>query len=190
MAALRTSEREILPPNSDAVSGRSRDSTVAGPAPCTIMAPQDPSRGIEAKQEVVRVNIRVPIALCASVFLASGCLSTAARSSDPGPRARSGKVVLVSASEGRHAPRGLSKVPPGHYPPPGQCRIWHLGTPPGHQPPPAPCASLIGRVPRGSFILYGGRPWDTEYDWVRHERRTPGSVPQVVLRLMVELRSS
>jgi hypothetical protein len=30
-------------------------------------------------------------------------------------------------------------IPPGHLPPPGECRVWLPGLPPGHQPPPGRC---------------------------------------------------
>jgi hypothetical protein len=32
-------------------------------------------------------------------------------------------------------------IPPGHYPPPGSCRLWFLERPPGHQPPPESCSA-------------------------------------------------
>ena len=35
---------------------------------------------------------------------------------------------------GRHA-----EIPPGHLPPPGECRAWYPDLPPGHQPPPFRC---------------------------------------------------
>jgi hypothetical protein len=79
-------------------------------------------------------------------------------------------------------PRSL-RVPPGHYPPPGQCRLWFEGRPPGQQPAPQSCASLRGRVPSGAFVLYNDRAWDSRYDWRDHERRNRGSVPQIILRL-------
>ena len=34
---------------------------------------------------------------------------------------------------------GPPTIPPGHLPPPGECRYWYPGVPPGHQPPPFPC---------------------------------------------------
>lgn len=30
-------------------------------------------------------------------------------------------------------------IPPGHLPPPGECRTWYRGVPPGQQPPPHRC---------------------------------------------------
>lgn len=49
--------------------------------------------------------------------------------------------------EGKQA--GL-KIPKGHRPPPGSCRIWHLDRPPGHQPPPTSCNV---KVPRGAVLV-------------------------------------
>ena len=53
--------------------------------------------------------------------------------------------------------------------------------------PKHPGESLVGRVPRGAFLLYGDRAWDTEYDWRREASRRPGSVPDIVLRIMSSL---
>lgn len=49
-----------------------------------------------------------------------------------------------------HAPL---RIPPGHLPPPGQCRIWYPGTPPGHQPPPGSCRKLRHHVPEGAWLV-------------------------------------
>jgi hypothetical protein len=100
-----------------------------------------------------------------------------------------GEVVVSGRSgrarESRHA-RSV-RVPPGHYPKRGECRIWYPGVSPGHQPPPDRCDRLMRRVPRGAFLLYGGRAWDTDYDWRGYDRRRPGSVPRVVLRIMATI---
>jgi hypothetical protein len=79
------------------------------------------------------------------------------------------------------APRRVH-VPPGHYPPPGYCRVWHPGRPPGHQPKPFPCHRPVA-VPAGAFILYNDVAWDGDYDWRAHARRQPGSVPTVIIDL-------
>lgn len=44
-------------------------------------------------------------------------------------------------------------VPPGHFPPPGECRIWQPELPPGRQSPPGPCDDLVTRVPEGAVLL-------------------------------------
>src|SRR3970282_1754430 len=58
-------------------------------------------------------------------------------------------------NRGRGGYRGYRtlRVPRGHYPPPGACRVWYAGRPPGHQPRPTRCDRLFGRVPVGAFIL-------------------------------------
>lgn len=127
--------------------------------------------------------------LLLGAILASGCTSN--RSGAPHPWPGGPDVVVVGedrtarGSERMEAGGGRSlRVPPGHYPPPGACRVWHPGRPPGHQPPPTACNRLVGRVPPGAFVIYNGRAWDTEYDWTAHERRDRGSVPDVILSLM------
>jgi hypothetical protein len=69
------------------------------------------------------------------------------------------------------------------HPPRGLCRVWYPGLSPRRQPRPVPCRALRGRVPRGAFILYNGRAWDTSYDWRLYERRYRGSVPRIILEL-------
>jgi hypothetical protein len=74
-------------------------------------------------------------------------------------------------------------VPPGHYPPPGFCRLWYPGRPPGHQPPAMACSQVTGRP--GAFVLYNGVAWDVDYNWQAHSRRNPGSVPTAILQINV-----
>jgi hypothetical protein len=49
-------------------------------------------------------------------------------------------------------------IPPGHYPPPGLCRVWHPARPPGHQPPPGDCLRLQYEAPAGAWLI--GHPTD------------------------------
>ncbi|MBX6392062.1 MAG: hypothetical protein IRY96_01205 [Burkholderiales bacterium] len=46
-------------------------------------------------------------------------------------------------------------VPPGHMPPPGQCRIWYPDRPPGQQPPSGDCRELGRRVPEDAVLIRG-----------------------------------
>lgn len=119
--------------------------------------------------------------LLALGMVLSACSSAVVRSAPPPAHLPSSSVVVTGSKEG---PRKLKGVPPGHYPPPGECRLWYDGRPPGHQPAPAPCRALIGNVPPGAFVLYNDAAWDSEYDWRGHERSNAGSVPDVILRLM------
>jgi hypothetical protein len=52
-------------------------------------------------------------------------------------------------------PRQRVRVPPGHLPPPGYCRLWYPGVPPGHQPPPERCEYLFHarHLPPGAVIV-------------------------------------
>jgi hypothetical protein len=52
-------------------------------------------------------------------------------------------------------PSESAKIPKGHMPPPGKCRIWYPGRPPGHQPPPGDCGKLKYQVPRGAWLIHG-----------------------------------
>lgn len=94
-----------------------------------------------------------------------------------------GRVILPRA--GAPGPRQLAGVPRGHYPPPGECRIWYPNRPAGHQPPPVDCRSLAGiRLEPGAFILHGDQAYDAEYDWRQEERRRPGSVARDILDIL------
>jgi hypothetical protein len=46
------------------------------------------------------------------------------------------------------------KIPKGHYPPPGECRIWYPERPAGQQPPPGKCDELANRVPPGAWLMH------------------------------------
>ena len=89
--------------------------------------------------------------------------------------------TVTVASEGPHpdviigAPRTVH-VPPGHYPPPGECRVWYPD-----QPPPGPCRRL--HAGHGAFVLHNGRAWDADYDWRTYARRHPRTVPKVIIKI-------
>jgi hypothetical protein len=75
----------------------------------------------------------------------------------------------------RHGHTRLN-IPKGHYPPPGECRIWHPGRPPGHQPPPMSCDRAKARVPPGAWII---RHPDNDPEHVHvvvYDERQPGSI--------------
>lgn len=47
------------------------------------------------------------------------------------------------------------RIPPGHMPARGECRIWFYDRPPGHQPPPAACHRIDRRIPYGAVLVRG-----------------------------------
>src|SRR5919106_2810474 len=66
-------------------------------------------------------------------------------------------------------------IPPGHYPPPGECRLWYPDRPPGHQPPPGRCSP----GPPGAWVVR--HPYDLPghvYVTV-YEPRRPGTILMV-----------
>lgn len=79
----------------------------------------------------------------------------------------------------RYAPRrrAAPRVPPGHRPGPGMCRLWHPGLPPGHQPPPVHCDRVWGYY-GPAYVLVGPRVRPPERYYVPRS-----SGPSVRLRL-------
>ena len=69
-----------------------------------------------------------------------------------------------------------SRIPNGHLPPPGECRLWYPDRPAGHQPPPYKCGS---RAPAGAWVLQ--RPVDApqHVEAVVYDERRPGVVVDV-----------
>ena len=59
-------------------------------------------------------------------------------------------VALEAQGRGRNK---AFRIPPGHMPPPGECRVWYPGVPPGHQPPSVACRALRGRHFPGAVIV-------------------------------------
>ena len=66
-------------------------------------------------------------------------------------------VVAAPSSESGPVARNTAKalgIPPGHLPPPGECRVWIPGTPPGRQAGPRSCDGIMVVAPAGSWVLY------------------------------------
>ena len=57
--------------------------------------------------------------------------------------------------DGGYYPQAAPEIPPGHMPPPGECRIWYRDLPPGQQPPPGKCDELKHRVPPNAILVRG-----------------------------------
>lgn len=63
-------------------------------------------------------------------------------------------TVAPAAAQGRGNKKG--KVPPGHMPPAGMCRVWYEGVPPGRQPRPTSCAEAEREAARSDArVIYG-----------------------------------
>jgi hypothetical protein len=60
-------------------------------------------------------------------------------------------------------------IPPGHLPPPGQCRVWIPGEAPGKQKKYASgdCADVANAVPAGGWLVY--RPGEDKKEVVVRE---------------------
>jgi hypothetical protein len=92
-------------------------------------------------------------------------------------------VVTDTVVRTVHTPgRRMLFVPPGQYPPEGECRVWIHDQPPGQQARATACDTL-GPVPTGAFILFGGDAWDFDYDWIAESQRNPGTVPPEIIGL-------
>jgi hypothetical protein len=95
------------------------------------------------------MNARSVACLAGALALLAGCSSghVVVRTGPPAPTPSSKAPVA-------QGPVAALKIPKGHYPPPGQCRVWIPGVPPGRQPAPEACLSLRGQIPPGAWVLY------------------------------------
>ncbi|MGR4871079.1 hypothetical protein ACIPRI_19705 [Variovorax sp. LARHSF232] len=73
---------------------------------------------------------------------------------------------------------GYTRIPKGHMPPPGECRIWYPDRPAGHQPPPFKCGQARGRVEPGGWLITPGRQ-PQEIEVSVYDARRPGIVIDV-----------
>lgn len=66
-----------------------------------------------------------------------------------------GLTAAPAMAQGRG--NGRNKVPPGHLPSAGQCRVWYEGVPPGQQPRPTSCAEAerVASRTRNARVIYG-----------------------------------
>jgi hypothetical protein len=71
---------------------------------------------------------------------------------------------------------GHTRIPDGHLPPPGECRLWYPDRPAGHQPPPFKCG---GAVPSGAWLLQHPPQAPQHIEAVVYDQRQPGVVVSV-----------
>jgi hypothetical protein len=106
-----------------------------------------------------------------ALLAAIGCSSfSSTQRAEPAPAVRRGPSTAATLG-----------IPPGHLPPPGQCRVWLPGAPPGHQAQARGCAHIERAAPAGSWIIY--RP--SEDRKVVHVRVVDDRRPGVVVHLRV-----
>lgn len=90
-----------------------------------------------------------------------------------------GFAATPAAAQGRG--NGRDRIPPGHLPAAGECRVWYDGVPPGRQPRPTSCAQAerIAARDRNARVVYGSDRddryrddrWERDDDWSREENR-------------------
>ena len=83
---------------------------------------------------------------CTMLIAATACSSVRSPSTSapaPEPAATRGPSTAATL-----------KIPPGHLPPPGQCRVWVQGLPPGKQPKPRSCRGIEDSAPPSSWVVY------------------------------------
>lgn len=98
------------------------------------------------QREPVRLTYATAVIVTCALLLSS-CAPSISIYGEPS------SVVWGDATTDRSASR--LDIPPGHLPPPGQCRIWYPDRPPGHQPPPGDCGELERRIPPDAVLVYG-----------------------------------
>jgi hypothetical protein len=82
-------------------------------------------------------------------------------------------AIAGAQGRGRDARQG---IPPGHLPPPGECRVWYDGRPPGQQPPPTDCRTAEARARRDNArVIYGDDRTYSTVPWYGEDRNRGGN---------------
>ncbi len=108
------------------------------------------------------------------LLAAMACSSATTTKSQPAP------APAPAKNQGKSSASKLG-IPPGHLPPPGQCRVWIPGEPPGHQAKARSCANIEASAPAGSRIIYS----PTDDKKVVHVKVIDQSRPGIVVRVRV-----
>lgn len=74
---------------------------------------------------------------------------------DRGFGERAPRYDVHKAAFGSKHERDAGRIPAGHRPPRGLCRIWFPGLPAGRQPAPGNCRELHHRLPAGARLIRG-----------------------------------
>jgi hypothetical protein len=100
--------------------------------------------GSRSMQRIARIAGSLSLAL--AMTLPGLALADPDRDESGNGRRRDGVVVVpipIPVFPGHYGPppavRHAPRIPPGHLPPPGECRVWYPDRPAGHQPPPGRC---------------------------------------------------
>jgi hypothetical protein len=110
----------------------------------------------------MKLNAKCITALAITVLFLLFAVSGCARRGTVILENEEGRVIIESKEEKSYSdeeepyyPRKVVKIPKGHMPPPGKCRIWYPDRPPGHQPPPGDCEDLRNHVPSSAWLIRG-----------------------------------
>lgn len=79
-------------------------------------------------------------------------------------------ATLATATAVEAQGRGPQRVPPGHLPPAGMCRVWYDGVPPGRQPAATSCRDAERRAGRNARVIYGDARNDRNDRYDRYDR--------------------
>ena len=114
------------------------------------------------------------------VLLAAMACSSVSTTTKSKPAPAPAPAPAAAQKQGKSTAATLG-IPPGHLPPPGQCRVWMPGEPPGHQAKARSCANIERSAPAGSWIVY--RP--TEDKKVVHVKVVDQTRPGIVVHVRV-----
>jgi hypothetical protein len=119
------------------------------------------------------------LALVAATSILAACSGTTVLvRNDPAPKEDT-KEDRKTEKEGPSTAATLG-IPPGHLPPPGQCRVWIPGDPPGHQAPAGSCSELASQVPLNGWLVYRPSKSKKEVKVSVYDEKKPGVI--VVIR--------
>ena len=107
-------------------------------------------------------KLKILMVLAVSVLFLSPVLICCTKRGTVILESEEGRVIIESKGEEPYSegeepyyPNEVLKIPKGHMPPPGKCRIWYPDLPPGQQPPPGDCKDLKYQVPPGAWLIRG-----------------------------------